>query len=441
MNTHGEKAVTRWQRIRTIPGLLQNIVVLVLFLAVGGAASSYMLTKTSFINPFSHRYRFSAEFASAPATNPSVTHKVTIAGVPVGNIVGTHVTDRGSAIVDLDIEAGHPIYDNARAVLRTINPLNEMYIEINQGGPPGRLLPEGGALPIGQTERPIQADEVLAHLDTKALDGVKTLLSESDTALAHAPEQLPGGFRATDQTLVHLRPVMAALQTRREKIGQVVTAFSQIATAVGGDHDRIARLANSTEQALGVIAENDADLQRTLSELPGFDQALRHTFTSTQDLTKQLNPTLKDLDKASDALPPALSRFTDTAHELNKTVGDARPFVAEAQPVVKDLRPFIEGLDPALHDFVPVTGRLGRDTGIVESYLTDLQAFVFNTSSVFSVTDARGPMVRGHVVVPLPDGGAVPNQRGGYAPGAKAGNDQPKDKNLIHLDGKPGEGR
>ncbi|MQA12623.1 MAG: MCE family protein [Pseudonocardiaceae bacterium] len=402
----------RWQRLRTVPGLGRNALTVVALFVVGIVAASLLLANTNYVYPWQDRFTFVAEFESTPAVNPEMSQSVTIAGVEVGKITGWRVSDRGTPIIEMKIEPGHEIHDNARAVLRAVNPLNQMYIEIDPGGSPGKLLPEGGMIPAGQTERPIQADEVLQHLDQRSRQALTDLLRTSDVALARAPEQLPDGLRATDDAVVGLRPVVEALQTRRDKIAQLVTALSQIASATGSNQERVTRLADAAQETLEVLARNDNDLRATLEQLPGLSDELRRALTATQDLTGQLDPTLENLNTAAEELPPALERLTATTRQVGETVDEARPVVAEARPVVADLRPLVNDVDVALDDVLPITTGLDRDTAVVLPYLNDLQAFIFNTSSVFSVRDARGGLVRGHFVLP-PDGSALPGNRGG----------------------------
>jgi phospholipid/cholesterol/gamma-HCH transport system substrate-binding protein len=309
------------------------------------------------------------------------------------------------------------IYDNATAVLRPKNPLNDMSITINPGGPPGRPLASGGLIPVSNTRRPIQIEEALDHLDVRTQNAVNYLMTAADTALANAPAQLPGGFKAADGTVTALRPVMQALQARRENIAKLVTALSQIATGLGGDHDRAVRLANATQTTLKVLADNDRQLTGTLDQFPGLSHQLRNALAATQDLTKQLNPTLDNLSNASHDLPKALDNFRDTVHELDKFDDHAIPFLHRAKPFISDLRPVINDLDDSLHDIRPVTKRLDRDTRVVSLYLSVIQVFVANTASVFGVNDAQGASIRGFVVAPAVDPlHTFPGANPGYAP-------------------------
>ncbi|MBO0872342.1 MAG: MCE family protein [Pseudonocardia sp.] len=408
-----------WQRVRTVPGLKRDVGALTVLVALAVVATLGIQNFLGGTGLFEHTVTYRAEFADVTGLNPNATtHFVSIAGVRLGRVNSWTPTNRGTAIVAMELkEPFGTIYDNATAVLWPKNPLNDMSITINPGGPPGHPLPEGGLIPVGQTKRPIQVNEALGHLDERTQRAVNELVEASSVALANAPARLPNGLKATDATLTAFRPVMTELQTRRENIARLVTALARIAAALGGDHQRAVALANAIQQTLQVLADNDHNLVASLDQLPGLSAQLRNALSATQDLTKQLNPTLDNLSDASKELPKALDRFTDTTHELGKTVDAAKPFLAEAKPAVADLRPLIEDTDDALHDIHPATQNLDRDTNVVGTYLTVIQAFVMNTTSVFGVHDAQGGNIRGHVEVKLPDGPhALPGGDPGYSP-------------------------
>jgi phospholipid/cholesterol/gamma-HCH transport system substrate-binding protein len=399
--------------MRTVPGLGRNVLTLVALVVLGVVAVSTILGNQRFIPPWSNRYVFSADFEQVPGVNPGQQPKVRIAGVEVGQITGGAVTDGGKARVTMSLEPGHPIYTNAHIVLRPTNPLNEMYVEINPGGAPAPRLTAGGVIPIGQTERPVQPDEVLNHLDDRSRAALTNLLSASDVALANAPQKLPAGLDATDATLVQFKPVVDGLQARRDNIAKLVTALSQISAAVGHNDARTTDLMNSTEQTLSLLSEHNADLELTLSKLPGTTDALKSAMTGVNGLTAQLNPTLDNLGAASAQLPQVLQKMNGVVDNLGRTVQAAGPVVAAAGPVVNDLRPIVSDVHTALGDLVPVAKDLVPDTGILVSYLTDLQAFIYNTNGAFSLSDANGGFIRGHVAVPLPDAGLIPGSHGG----------------------------
>jgi phospholipid/cholesterol/gamma-HCH transport system substrate-binding protein len=136
-------------------------------------------------------------------------------------------------------------------------------------------------------------------------------------------------------------------------------------------------------------------------------------MTDVHALTGQLNPTLDNLSAASGQLPDTLRKLRDTVDNLGRVVQAAGPVVSAAGPVVNDLRPIVSNLHGALGDLQPLTKDLGPDTATLVSYLGDLQAFIYNTNGAFSLSDANGGFIRGHVIVPLPLAGVLPGSNGG----------------------------
>ncbi|WP_051342576.1 MlaD family protein [Pseudonocardia spinosispora] len=390
----------QWERIRTVPGLGRDVAALTFLVVMGVVAAVVIQTQLTPIAPWADHTVVKAEFSSVPGANPEASTSVTIAGVKVGRITGSELTDHGTAVLSLDVQGKPQVYDNARLILRPKNPLNEMNVEINPGGPPGQLLRDGQVIPASQTIRPIQADEVLQNLDDKAQQGLHDMLAESDVALARAQTELPGGLNAATDTTVHLQPVVAALQTRRDKIAQLVSAMSEISGAVGENNERTTQLADSTQATLDALAANDAALRSSLQQLPGLTDELRHALDGTQRLTKQLNPTLDNLKDASEDLPKALDRFQDTTDNIGDVVDALGPVVGKARSVVSDLRPFINDANHSLDDLLPATDKLDRDTGLLTSYLVQFRAFFYNTKSVFGAGDSQTTIIRGHVVAP-----------------------------------------
>jgi phospholipid/cholesterol/gamma-HCH transport system substrate-binding protein len=408
MNSQG-KLAAHLERLKTVPGLRRDVTALGVLIVVGLISTLVIKSYLGGSAPWADQTIVKAEFAQVPGLNPKSQNSVTMAGVKVGTVTSSEATARGTAIITMTIEGDHRVYRNARAVLRPKNPLNEMQVEVNPGTPSGKVLPKGGLIPIAQTARPVQADEILSHLDERSQAAMTDLLLESDVALARAPKNLPAGLGATTDALDAAQPVVTALQTRRAKIAELVSALSDIAAATGKNDTRITHLAESTQQTLAVLAQGDGALRASLTQLPGLTAEVRKALTSTQSLTTQLDPTLDNLKKASGELPPALKRFESTTVNLGKTVRAAKPVLAKARPVIADLRPTVANATTSLGSLRQVTSRLDGDTQTVMTYLTDIRAFIYNTSSVFGAGDANGGIIRGHLLVPLPGAGVLPN--------------------------------
>ncbi len=380
----------RWERVRNIPGLGREVIALAALAALGLASAGYIVSEYDRVWPWDDRVQVAVDFEDAPGVRPESRQEVRIAGVPVGRITSAEPHENGNARLELSLEPGHTVYSNARAVLRTKSPINVMYVALDPGGPPAEPLSEDEVIPVSQTERVIQPWHLLNNLDERTRSALTSLIDASDVALASAPQHLPTGLRATEDAMSTFRPVVEQLQTRRETLSRLVTSLAHISTAVGEDDERLARLASSLQQTLGVLADRDKELGAALEQLPGFTRDLQHAMTNTSQLTEQLDPTLGALHEASGELPAALGRMTDMTKNLGSVVQQAAPVVEKARPVVADLRPLAGDVNAALGDLTPVTGHLPSATERIVPWMDDLAAFVYHTSSSFSISDANG---------------------------------------------------
>ena len=388
-----------WSRIRSTKGLGRDVSIFAGIVVLGLGVAGYILANQRVIWPWDERVTYVAEFSEVPGVVAGQGQEVRIAGVAVGDIVGTEVSDEGRARLKLSLRKEHgAVYDNAQLVLRPKSPLNEMYILLDPGGPPGRKLESGDAIPGVRLARPIQIEEVLGHLDEDTRRGHGRPARRSRPRPGQ-PGRASAGFKAADATMAALQPVAEALESRRDKIATLVSALGDIAAAVGEDDARLAGLVDSARATLGTLARHDGDFDATLAQLPGFTDDLRAATGALAGLAGELNPTLEGLRKASGTLPPALAGLTDVVEKVGTTVAMARPVVDGAKPLVADLRPFVNDARVALDDLSVVTGRFDPITANVVKYLGHIADFAYNSNSMVSPEDANGPLLRGLVTI------------------------------------------
>ncbi|HWD05775.1 MAG TPA: MlaD family protein [Amycolatopsis sp.] len=399
MNARLGKIGRGWQRVRTEPGLFRNVAVLAALIVLAALVGGIILANQRFSWPWNDRFTFSATFEDTPGVSPGHGQEVRIAGVQVGEIEAAGLDDSGRPRLELSIDSRYPVYQNATVVLRPKSPLNEMYVELSPGGPPAPKLDADGVLPVSQSQRPVQIDEVLGHLDDNTRQALATLLQESDVALAAAPQNLPGGVRMTDEVAKKLQPVVESLQSRRDALQRLVTALSQISQAVGGDGDRLGRLAGDLNTTLAAVGAHNGDLKSVLGQLPDFTRQLKQATDAVQSLSGQLDPTLDNLKNAAGTLPGALNKLSNTVGNLGSTVDKGMPVVQKARPVVQDLRPVASDLQATLPDLRASTSRLNGVTSAAVSSLSDLGAFFVNTRSLTSMKDGNGGILRGFLVL------------------------------------------
>jgi phospholipid/cholesterol/gamma-HCH transport system substrate-binding protein len=398
-----------WEQARNIPGLGGNLLAVAVILLIGIVATVYLLPHYRVDWPWTSKVRFSAVVEEAPGMKASGKHAVNIAGIEVGQVTDVEPAAGGHATLTMSVDPAFPVYRNAKLQVQSVAPINDVVVELDQGTPDAGPI-DGGTIPMSQTSRFIQPDEVLGKLDDRTQSAVTQLLDQSDVALHDAPHDLAPGLNATDGTLASLQPVVASLRTRHDAIAQLVTDLSTISQAAGGDDKRLASLVTNLQGTLDTLTQRDDALGASVGKLPGVTASLRNAMSSATDLTTQLNPTLDDLHDASDALPPALEKLTDTVHDAGPLVQAARPVVQKAGPLVSDLRPLVGNVDTALGHLKPVTCELVPATAEIAPWMPNLAAFVYQTSSSFSIADANGGFGRANIDVDLtdPTGGEKP---------------------------------
>ncbi|GAA5170801.1 hypothetical protein GCM10023321_68450 [Pseudonocardia eucalypti] len=394
-----ERAARTFERIKTEPGLARNTIVVVALIAIAGVVGGIVLANQRFITPWADRMEFYANFEASPGVSPGNGQEVRIAGVNVGDIVGADIDEDGQARLKLSLERGHHVYENATLVLRPKSPLNEMYVEISPGGAPAKEIGEDYVFPRTSTQRPIQVDEVLDHLDDNAQRALTALLAESDVALTNAQAKLPGGLDSVRTTTNDLRPVAEELAKRKEKIATLVTSLGQISNAVGGDDKRLATLASSLQTTLHSFAKNAPQVDETLKVLPGLVHNLHRSTDEVKDLADELDPTLRDLEDASEAFPEAMRKLRKTSDKLDDVVDEAKPFLRALRPVISDLRPFADDLQEALPELRKAVKGLDPVTDALVPYLPDVAAFTVQTRSVVSLQDANSGILRGQAQI------------------------------------------
>lgn len=379
--------------IRTEPGLLRNVIAVIVVVALGLGIGGTVLANQRFTPPWQGRTEVWATFAEAASVAPGLGQSVQINGVEVGQIADAKIDNAGHALILMSINQdtySRPIYQNATVVMRPTTPLNTMYIELEPGGPPAPEEPDYGVLPLANSQSPVEIDQPLGHLDENTREAARALLSQADTALARAGQDLPGGVNAVDDFAKQIQPVVAQLDTRRDKIKQLITALGDLSKAVGGNDVRLTNLANSLQTTLKAVAGRSDQLRASLDQLPGVTDKLKASTGAVQGLSDQLDPTLNNIKDASDTLPDSLSKLTDTVDTASATVDKLAPVAQKLKPTAADLRPFVDDVNRTLPDLQPVVRQLDPITGNLLPYLPDLTAFTYQVRSIADLGDGNG---------------------------------------------------
>jgi phospholipid/cholesterol/gamma-HCH transport system substrate-binding protein len=402
---------------RAIRDHLGDFVAIILLFVVATATAGYILSNERLRFPLVEEkpFRLKVELADAQAVTAGQGQTVRVAGVRVGDI-GKVELDEGQAVVELELDPEHDklIREDATALLRTKTGLKDMFLEVDPGE--GDPMPEGGRIRMENTAPDIDPDEFLAALDTDTRDYLKLLISGAGKGLDGHGTDLREVFKRFEPLHRDLARVTQAVARRRGNLKRLVNRYSLLVDELGGKDRDLTRLVQQANRVFAAFASEDENVSAFVSKLPGTLDETRDALGKTDTLADHLGPTLE-------SLRPAFRKLDDA----NKAV---IPLARAGTPIVRDeIRPFARIAQPYTRDFGTAAGRLadaGPDlsgafhhanrffnigaynpggteklTGVPavdrnrqEGYLFWLAWIAQNTTSVFNVQDATGPIRR-----------------------------------------------
>jgi phospholipid/cholesterol/gamma-HCH transport system substrate-binding protein len=155
-----------------------HLVLLLTLMVLGTAAGFVILLNQRLPDPFQSYYSLNGAFTTAAAVVPGLGEPVNVAGVRVGQINGTSLSN-GQAIIHMQIDPSQlpRLYRDAHADLVPKTPLKDMEVDIWPGHRSAGVLPRGATIPVSQTITPVDSDELLGALDGDTRTWLESLLS------------------------------------------------------------------------------------------------------------------------------------------------------------------------------------------------------------------------------------------------------------------------
>ena len=366
----------------------------------------------------SKAYTVKAEFSDAQAVTPGQGQSVRVAGVQVGKI--TKVTlKNGIAVVTMELDQKWKKKldmgaDDTTALLRPRTGLKDMFVELDPGSS-GKRLENNDTIPVQNTAPDIDPDETLSALDTDTRQYLQLLINGAGKGLKGRGNDLNRTFKALAPTNRDLARISSAIAERRVALKELIHNYGDLTNELADTDGAIRRLVNSSDAVFRAFASENQNISLAVSKLPS-------TLRQTSD-------TLTKVDAFSRVARPALESLRPAFRELDVANHAVRPFVLEAEPIVrKKIRPFIQVARPEINNLRPAAIDLAKATPDLvkafhevnrffnmagynpggrdpvkgdasdrdrdEGYLFWLGWVAQNTTSLFSTSDAIGPLRR-----------------------------------------------
>jgi phospholipid/cholesterol/gamma-HCH transport system substrate-binding protein len=316
---------------------LRDFIAIAVLLVVGLVATYIIVQQQRLRIPIleSKPFELNAEFATAQAVVPGQGQTINVAGVEVGQ-VGDVSLEEGRAVVTFEVDREFlPVYRDATVLMRPRTGLQDMFFQLDPGTKAAGEIPDGGSIPLENTAPDVHLDEILSALDADNQAYLRLLLIGGGQGLKGEGEnlgELLGSLGPLNRDLDRLNTMVAQ---RRHELANLIHNFSVLTKEIGRHRGDVVSFIQASNDTLGVIGEQDPNLQRALAELPGTFSTATDTFGKVHGLANQLGP--------------AFNSLRPFARKLDAMNTSVREFANSATPVIKNrIRPFVRTARPAL---------------------------------------------------------------------------------------------
>ena len=295
-------------------------------------------------------FELKAEMTTAQAVTPGQGQTVRVAGVRVGDISSVDL-ENGHAVVTMAIDRKFlPVYKNATILLRPKTGLKDMFLELDPGtnydpSSDDDRFQNGGTIPVANTAPDTNVDQILAALDGDTRAYLRLLLAGGGQGLNGRGKDLGkllGSLGPINRGLARLNTEVAK---RKDNLATLIHNMNLLWGRVGEDGQGIEQLVSASNQALGAIASQTPDVERTVSLLGPTLRTTRVALTKTDQLATVLGPAINSLRPFARKLKPVNDSLGHLAESTYSPVkNDIRPFVRNARQPVRNLRPAAKNL-------------------------------------------------------------------------------------------------
>src|SRR5947209_6242444 len=195
------------------------------------------------------------------------------------------------------------------------------------------------AIPVSNTNPPVDPDEILSALDANTRQYLQLLINGAGQGL-----QGEGGselgrvlqrFLPTHQDLARLNSVVAE---RGAALRSLIHSLRVLNAAVATKQVQIVQLVDASSKVFRAFADANQNVSRAVADLPGTLQQATATLQKVQRFAQIVAPATQNLIPAVSAIPAANNATIALAKPATPIVEkEIRPFVIAARPLVRDL--------------------------------------------------------------------------------------------------------
>jgi phospholipid/cholesterol/gamma-HCH transport system substrate-binding protein len=310
--------------------------------------------------------------------------------------------------MNIDDTYKNVIHTDATALLRPKTGLKDMFIELNPGTKRAKMAKAGFTIPVNNTLPDVNPDEVLSLLDADTRDYVRLLIDGGAQGLKGRGNDLQAVFAAFLPTHRDIARVNGMVAQRHQSLARLIRSLNLLNAALAQRGPQITQLVANSQQVFNAFANESANLQRAIADLPGTLRQTTDTLGKVRTFADVLGPTTENLRPAVRALNTANHALIPFALKTTPVIkNQIRPFVIDSRPLVRALKPASQNLAKAAPNLTTSFGVLNHlfnmlaynksgpndpvtDPTRDEGYLFWLAWLDHNAASVFGAADAHG---------------------------------------------------
>ncbi len=274
-----------------------------------------------------------------------------------------------------------PVDSSVEVRLRTV--LGSKYIDLVEGSA-RHVYPDGGTLPVSQTQVPVQLDEIFNIFDAKTRSAIQTNLQGFGGAFTARGNDLNLTIQSLPSLLAHLQPVAAYLSAPSTELTRFLSSLDAFTGALAPVSAQTAALFRDAATTFQAITTNPSTYEATIAESPS-------TLAVSTDSLRTQQPFLVDFTTLGNKLSPATASLKAALPYINpaleagaRTLGRAPTLNAGLQRVMSSLKSLAQ--DPltnvALNGLVDTVSTLNPMVRFLGPYETVCDYFNYSFTNL-----------------------------------------------------------
>jgi virulence factor Mce-like protein len=236
---------------------------------------------------------------------------VTINGLRVGKVESIVPQGSGTDATLLLHGEYAPLFNDARATIKSKNLLGERYVEIYKGQSTP-TIPNGGRISLDHTLTPVEVDQVLNALDPTVRDRLAITINSLGEAVAGQGPDLNQQAGDLHVMAASLRTLASTLAQNANHLDSLIVELDKVMQTLAAYHAQFRQMITDWDRLMALLASREQALQGTINGqdqvMSIFDQAF--SGSSAQSLHNALAEAPATIDSADHYLDNGNTLFS-----------------------------------------------------------------------------------------------------------------------------------